>query len=102
MKTKQLSTVARLLYCMVLVMIMCVSTRLSRSISPAVYRLSLHIFWLSRYLVDPDPTVRQLAACIVCGPLQFWVSQKHRHGQNDNLNQLQNTTRIPKERNQLN
>ena len=47
-----------------------VSKRLSRSISLAVYCLSLHLFWLIRSLVDLT-----LAGLIVCRPLQFLVSK---------------------------
>ena len=64
-RAKQLSTVAILL----LYRLVDVSKRFSRSISLAVYRLSVYIFWLIRSLVDPT-----LAAFIVCGPLQFLVS----------------------------
>ena len=47
-----------------------VSKRLSRSISLAVYCLHIFVFWLIRSLVEPT-----LRAFIVCGPLQFLVSQ---------------------------
>ena len=40
-------------------------------LSIAVYCLSSYFFWLIRSHVDPT-----LAAFIVCGPLQFLVSQK--------------------------
>ena len=50
-----------------------VSKRLSRSISLAVYRLYIFFFWLIGSLVDST-----LAAFVVCGPLQFLVSQKKR------------------------
>ena len=62
-RTKQLSTVAILLYRFLAVL---VSRNVFRSISLAIYCLSSHIFWLIRSLVDPT-----LAAFIVCGPLQF-------------------------------
>ena len=64
-RAKQLSTVAILL----LYRLVDVSKRFSHSISLAVYRLSVYIFWLIRSLVDPT-----LAAFIVCRPLQFLVS----------------------------
>ena len=47
-----------------------VSKRLSRSISLAVHFLYIFVFWLIRSLVDLT-----LTAFIVCGPLQFLVSQ---------------------------
>ena len=48
-----------------------VSKRFSRSISHAVDRLSLNIYFLADQISYIDPT---LEAFIVCGPLQFLVS----------------------------
>ena len=52
------------------------SKRFLRSISLAVFRLSLHIFWLLRSLVDH--TLGAFIACRVSGPSQFLVSQWER------------------------